>query len=418
MLPRPRHSSTAVALLLGLTGTLATSTARAAEAGGVAPLLEEYLVAGDTAGAEKRFTAWVADAPKDDEARYALGIVKVLRGVENLGRNMHRYGLQPQERGLPFVRMPVPPNPTPETITYEKWRGIFETFVEDMDAASEVLGAIEDPSVKIKVPVGMVRLDLDGDGEATDAETFWKVFTTVAWRAAKLDEDQKRFEIGFDRADVHWLNGYTHLLRALAEIMLAHDSEEFFNMLAPQFFAGAEVPGTKLDSGQDGGFLDPDRLADLIAAIHLAKFEVVEPKRMAAAHGHLLSMVKESRQCWEHALVETDDDREWIPNARQTSLTPLTVTNERILAWKRFLDEMEAVLEGDRLIPHWRVPQGVGIDLKRVFLEPRTLDVVMWVHGGAAVPYLEEGDTVTRETARTFNAAFQGRFLAFAVWFQ
>jgi hypothetical protein len=267
------------------------------------------------------------------------------------------------------------------------------------------------------VPIGLVRLDLDGDGSATESETLWKVFTTVAWRAAKLDEDQKRFDIGFDRADVHWMIGYSHLLRALAEMLLAHDTQDFFEVLAPSFFAGAPQPRVVLSSSQRSG-LNMDQIADAIAAIHLARFEPAEPDRLIRAHGHFLGMVQQSRLCWKFALVETDDDREWIPNANQTSLTPLTVTDERIAAWKRFLDEMEAVLQGERLIPHWRIPEGAGINVKRVFHEPRTLDVVMWAHGAAALPYVEEGDTVTRTTARTFNAAFQGRFLAFAVWFQ
>ncbi len=57
-------------------------------------------------------------------------------------------------------------------------------------------------------------------------------------------------------------------------------------------------------------------------------------------------------------------------------------------------------------------------NLKRVFGEPRTFDLVLWAHGAAVVPYLEEGPLVTRQTANSLSAVFQGRFLAFAVWFQ
>ena len=76
------------------------------------------------------------------------------------------------------------------------------------------------------------------------------------------------------------------------------------------------------------------------------------------------------------------------------------------------------VLQGRKLLPHWRVKDGRGINLKKVFEEPRTFDLVLWAHGAAAMPYLEEGQLVTSETARSLNAVFQGRFLAFAVWFQ
>ena len=161
-----------------------------------------------------------------------------------------------------------------------------------------------------------------------------------------------------------------------------------------------------------------DQIADAVAAIHLVHFQPADPKRLSLTREHLLAMIDQSRLCWEHALAEKDDDREWIPNANQTSLTPLTVNDERIAAWKRFLDEADAVLRGDKLLPHWRVKDGRGINLKRVFDEPRTFDLVLWAHGAAAVPYLEEGELVTPETARSLSAAFQGRFLAFAVWFQ
>jgi len=82
------------------------------------------------------------------------------------------------------------------------------------------------------------------------------------------------------------------------------------------------------------------------------------------------------------------------------------------------LDEAEAVLNGQKLLPHWRVKDGRGINLKEVFEEPSTFDLVLWVHGAAALPYLEKGPLVTQETARSLSGAFQGRFLAFAVWFQ
>ena len=208
------------------------------------------------------------------------------------------------------------------------------------------------------------------------------------------------------------------LLRAMAEAWLAYDTEDFYNQTAHFFFAEAESPYEALGTGKGKQGFDIDQIADAVAAVHLVHFQPADPQRLNRAREHLLAMIEQSRLCWEHALAEKDDDREWIPNADQTSLTPLTVDEERIAAWKRFLDEAEAVLQGDKLLPHWRVKDGRGINLKRVFEEPRTFDLVLWAHGAAAVPYLEEGELVTRETARSLSGAFQGRFLAFAVGFQ
>jgi hypothetical protein len=398
-------------------GVLMAAVAQAADVSSP-PLVESYLVEGRLAEAAKALTTRLKKHPTDAQAQYGLGVVRLLQAVEGLAQNLHRYGLKSTSPQLPFVRLPVPQNPNPGKLTYEKWRGILQQFNDDLDRAAAVLVKVNDPDVKLRLPVGMIRLDLDGDGTAGQDETFWKVFTRVAWRAAKLSNEQKRFPIGFDAADVHWMIGYTHLLRAMAEAWLAYDTEDFYKQTAHFFFAGAESPYEALGTGKSNQGFDMDRIADAVAAVHLVHFQPADPRRLSRAREHLLAMVDQSRLCWKHALAEKDDDREWIPNANQTSLTPLTVNEERIVAWKRFLDEAEAVLQGDKLLPHWRVKDGRGINLKRVFEEPRTFDLVLWAHGAAAIPYLEEGELVTPETARSLSGAFQGRFLAFAVWFQ
>jgi hypothetical protein len=397
--------------------SIASVGIRRAAAETAAEEVEAFLIAGDLAAGRAAMQQRLAANEADDEAQFAVGVIDVLQAVENLAQNLHRYGLKPSNHQLPFVRLPVPKNPEPEPLTYEKWREVLQEFINDLESAAESLARVEDEKVKLKLPVGLMRLDLDGDGEARDDETFWRIFTAVAWRAAKLDVDQQRFEIGFDKADVHWMIGYTHVLRAMAEAWLAYDTSEFFAQTAPFFFDGADSPATPLRRGRSSGF-DMDAIADAVAALHLMRFDVVEPERMAVAHEHLLSMIAQSRQVWDCATGETDNDREWIPNASQTSLTPLTVDQARIDAWAKFLDEAEAVLQGDKLLPHWRVGGDLGINLKRVFTEPRQFDLVLWIHGAAALPYLEEGSKVSRETALTLTRTFEGRFVVFAVWFQ
>lgn len=378
--------------------------------------VEGFLVDGKLAEGKQAMHARVKANPKDAEAQYAVGVFSVLIAAENLSQNLYRYGLRADAPRAPFVRMPVPKNPDPEELTYEKWRAVLQQFIDDVAIAEAELAKVDDPEVKLKLPVGMMRMDLNGDGKAEEGETFWKVFTSVAWRAAKLDEDQKRFEIGFDKADVHWMIGYTHLLRAMAEAYLAYDTSEFFTNTASIFFAGVESPLAQLQTDRQNNFMD--QIADAVLTIHLMKFELVEPQRMEVARQHLLTMISQSRLVWEYCTQETDDDREWIPNANQTSLTPLTVNEERIAGWAAFLNEAEEVLEGKKLIPHWRVNDSRGINLRRVFTEPTRFDLVGWAHGVSALPFLEEGDKVSTDTARTLSRTFQGRFLVFAVWFQ
>jgi hypothetical protein len=382
------------------------------------PLVDEYLVTGRLAEGHARLVAHLEQHPDDAQARYSQGVVEILQAVERLGQSLHTYGLRSQSPKLPFVRLPVPQNPEPKKITYEAFRGIFQQLIDDLSRAEQTLAKVEADDVKLPVRVGLVRLDLNGDAQASDDETFWRVFTAVAWRAAKLDNEQQEFRIGFDKADVHWMIGYTHLLRSLAEIYLAHDTRQFFQAAAPAFFAGVQSQYAQLGTGDNVGGFEIDAIADLILAIHLFHFEPVEPERMRQAHGHLLSMIGQSRKCWEHAVRETDDDREWIPNAQQTSLTPLVVNEQQVQSWRRFLDESEAILKGEKLVPHWRIRGPQGINVRKVFYEPRTMDLVMWVHGVGTLPYLENGPRTDPQTWQQLSAAFQGRFLAFAVWFQ
>ena len=68
-------------------------------------------------------------------------------------------------------------------------------------------------------------------------------------------------------------------------------------------------------------------------------------------------------------------------------------------------------------MPFWRTDDGRGINLRRVFTEPRAFDLVLWVQGTAAHPYLEKGPLSTPEVWARFNRLFQGEFIGFALWF-
>src|SRR5262249_50304168 len=119
---------------------------------------------------------------------------------------------------------------------------------------------------------------------------------------------------------------------------------------------------------------------------------------------------------WKSAMAETDDDLEWIPNPRQKGMLPnLQVTQEMIDGWMGFLDEAQAILEGKKLIPFWR-DSTLGVNLRKVFLEPRTLDMVLWIQGTAAAPYLEKGEQSQGATWDRFQRVFRGEFLLFALW--
>ena len=58
-----------------------------------------------------------------------------------------------------------------------------------------------------------------------------------------------------------------------------------------------------------------------------------------------------------------------------------------------------------------------GVNVRRIFDEPRTFDPVLIAQGSAVIPYLETGDLVTARTAETMFDLFEGGFLAYFIWF-
>jgi hypothetical protein len=407
------------ALVLGLV-FLAGSSSRADDA----PSIDKFLEAGKLAEGEKVLQERLNVAADDGRARFELGVVQFVRGVERLIQSFHRYGLRTSLTGgvLPFDRLPIPKNPRPEPIGYEELRGTFQNWVDDLARAEATLARVQDDGVKLPLRIGELRLDLDGDGKAEPEETLWRLFAQFnrAPNDPETEAASKAFVIMLDRADVAWLRGYCHLLTAHCEVYLAHDGRELFDHTGSLFFDNAKTPYAFLKRAPDapeggGGF---DDIADAVAFIHLLRLPVVEPQRLSSALSHLESMIALSRESWKFILAETDDDHEWVPSPKQHTVIPgLTVTDEMVSGWKEFLDEAELLLQGKKLIPFWREREPRGVNLRRVFKEPKTLDLVLWVQGTAAVPYLETGPQTSTETWRRFQRIFQGQFIGFALWF-
>ena len=96
----------------------------------------------------------------------------------------------------------------------------------------------------------------------------------------------------------------------------------------------------------------------------------------------------------------------------------MRVTTEMVTAWHEFVDEAEEILAGDKLIPFWRGEnKEIGVNLNRVFTESREFDLVLWMQGSAAMPYLEKGKVSTPATWARFQRTFRGEFIGFVVWF-
>ncbi len=410
-------------LLLVLAALLSGIMAVAAAAEtSTAQLMREQLRSGQLEKLREGLADRLEQSPADDELRFGLGATQFLIAVEHMSQFMYRHGLE-QPRGLqgavPFLRFPLPVNPAPERLDYEKMRGFLMRSLSDLAAAEVTLAGMGSGDVKLPVAIGMVRLDLDGDGTASEDETLWRVFDSTLGGGNLAAQDAEAFVVMLDRGDASWLRGYSHLLSALLEFPLAHDWQQGFDASFHMFFPRAGLPNAILDATPSNLFGDPSAasFADLIAFIHLMHWPVTEPARMKAVLGHLESVVALSGESWKFILAETDDEAEWIPNPRQAKgvLPGMIVTQATVDGWMLFLGEFNALLAGRKLIPHWRLEK--GINLRRVFTEPRTFDPVLWMQGSAALPYVEEGELTSSETWSRVMGLLQGNFLAYAIWF-
>lgn len=400
------------AAILSLAAALMAASAHAETP---AELTDRLLSAGKLAEAESSLAKILAEHPDDAEARYGLGATRFLRAVERMSQSFYRYGLHNEGFSAPF---PIPVNPKPEPIRYADLRNIVQAMVDDLAKAESTLAPLGDGEVKLPLHLGRIRMDLNGDGTAGEDERLWKVFVQIAGTGDFATPEQAgALVVAFDRADVAWIRGYSHLLMALAEAYLAHDGEELFNVSARLFFPKAITPSPMIMA-----WLDPtdfwDQILDIIAMIHAIHLPVKEPARMQAALKHLEAMIALSRETWKRIVAEKDDDREWIPNPHQASSIPGGAVNGNMVeGWMTFLDEADALLQGKKLVPFWRKREKRGVNLRRVFTDARTFDLVYWVQGTAALPYLEDGEKTRPETWQRLQQLFGGRFIGFAFWF-
>jgi hypothetical protein len=377
-------------------------------------LTVSHLEAGTLAEGAADLEALVTADATDADARLGLGVIRFMQAIEHLSQGLYRYGLKPPQSFMaPVVRLPVPENPNPQPITYADFRGLLQDYVDDLALAEVTLAGVDADDVKLVLDLKQIRYDADGDGTVSEPERLIAVVERVTGMTDQ--EMPASLTFAFDLGDVYWLRGYCHLLMATGEFFLAHDWQEsfdasFFHLfpaMQSAFRDALKPPGVS-------GYDDFAPVADLISFVHV-RWPVSEPARMAAVRTHLKETIALSRESWAAIEAETDDDREWIPNTRQTSpFTSLQVDAERIAAWYQVLDEAEAVLDGDKLVPHWRFEQ--GINLRRVFEEPQPFDLVLWVTGPAALPYLEDGPVTTTEDWSRMTEVFGGRFGLFALW--
>jgi hypothetical protein len=388
--------------------------------------LQNYLDNGQATHASQVYADALTKQPADDSLRFQTAVAQVLAGTERLAQAWYKYGLRApfgEEGMVPFLRMPVPRNPAPESITYEEARLALQQFQTNLDEAAHTLSQIKDSST-MKVPLELtgikLRIKTTAGNPDSDCLRFWNVFQQTARPGQIASLPTTNVVIHFDVGDARWLEGYCHLLSSMIDLCLAYDSRDLFEHSAQLFFPRPVTPyGFLLSTNRPGESFDYDNIVDVITAIHLIHFKLEDAQRMQSARDHLLQVISLSRRSWDDILAETDDDHEWIPNPSQHGALPeFKVTPEMVQSWKKFLDESENILNGKTLAPFWRnAPAGEGVNLSKVFTQPSDFDLILWVQGTGAAPYLEPGQVTDKQFWGTLGSVFRGEFLFYAIWF-
>lgn len=407
----------APALALAFTLAAAAPSARAVE---ISPVLFT----------ERGANAVLASLPADPagagaNVTFARASFEFLAAVESLGRDFYSMGLQfdaGRSLPVPFLRMRIPAHPDPKPATAADVRRALDAFHTRLAAIDARLATIEGQDFKVIFPLGAAGFDFVGADNPADRVAFGPFFAGIAGGGGEVDADASTdLVVAFDQTDALWLRAYTHLLRGLADVLLAHDGGELFDATGHLYFARADTSLARAlaehRSDTRRGHYDTGQIADLIATIHGIDLVVSEPERLARARVELLEMIRLSRATLASAAAETDDDREWLPGPAQNSVFNLRLSAEQTAAWKGVLAEIEALLAGEKLLPHWRFPSAnFGLNLRRVFEESRRTDLIGLIQGATAVPYLESGPTTSQNTWRELTRVFGGNFLGYALW--
>jgi hypothetical protein len=373
------------------------------------PLVEKYLHTGDLTGGELALETALAKNPQDDQLRFGLGFLRIVKAVERLGQNLYIAGAKPNQDWLVNLRLPIPPNPDPAPITYRLARRGVEDFLRDLAAAETTLAGITDDRVRLPLGLAEARLDLTGLGKA-DVK-FADVVRQMLGRVPDAFKENPRLKICFDRGDVAWFRAYCHLVSGVAELLLAVDSEVEFRLNASQLFPKIVPPVT-------------DKEKEQLRKRNSWQIQLLEPLRWSRARQHFVQVCRLNRETWRYIRAETDDDFEWLPNTKQKGVLGLPVREEMITTWLRMIDELEALLEGRTVIPlggHDPSDEKVdGLSVKKLLDDPDS--VIDFSDIGQQNPrvskYFDKSRPVDfRVLMGAFNMFSQPLMMGYAAWF-
>lgn len=365
------------------------------------PLVESYLHQGRLPEGENACLLALDADPTNDEIRLGLGVIQFARAVENLGQSLHEYGAVSKNARQPFLRLPVPENENPSTISYRELGRVLDAFATDLMRAEATLAAITNDEVKLRLRLNKVAFDFSGTSE--NQTTLLDLMTTMNQGPLEFTKNNPEFRIHFDRGDVAWLRAYCHLLSAMVQGYRSVDEAAGFEDRVGRVFPKIEETGTEIPEG------------------YVPFLEVVDAPRLRRMRLHLIAVCELNRETWQFIRRETDDDFEWLSHPGQVDQLGLPLTDERIDTWLEMMAQWEGLLKGERLLSRsllnmvTSVKQEGGLNLKKVLDDPPVdlLNMERIAEDGIDPKYLEDEEGREVFDFRAIGAminAFNGPF--------
>ncbi len=386
---------------------IANPPARAGEASSISTTIAEKGLA-----AAERDLASIEDPTPED--LFALGGVIFLRGIEKTLQTRWQHNAWMNDVPIPVLRLPVPPNPDASPFRADLVTEIFTTLDGDMERSRAALARIPEGSeVGLLVNISDLWFDVNMNGR----RDVWEGLGAVAGAATGATSGATQGEpiVRFDSADVAWLSAYTHLLQGISALVRAYDPTE----------AIAGVMKTRTELAALRGSTPPANALEMQVGRYVDQFTMVrdalhqkpDAALVGAARLHFLAMIADNRTFWKRVGAETDNDREWIPNDSQKAALGFELPKGAGETWLRVLGDGEAILNGELLIPFWRIDPSGGVNVKKLFDNPPAVDIVAWVQGHGLLPYMERGPVADSESLRAFDQLVSGNTGFYALLF-
>lgn len=382
----------------------------------LAPVPEVSAISAEVgaAGITPTLARLVALPSPTPEERFARAGLEFLAGLEGLAKMRARVELpRDLEWFAPFLA-PIAPTDAARPLAPGELNAATEAFVAAMERATAALGTIpEGAEFGFALNARDLWFDFDDDGQRGPTEDAAALLQAIVLGSVRPEEEGVPPIIRFDTADAAWLSAYSHVMAGAGEIALAFDLETSLSK--------ARRTQTALQALSDPGGIPPlaeyDRWIDPLAIFFETLSHQPDPTRTRAAAAHWRAMIVDNTRFWHLVAQETDNQAEWIPNDRQSSMLGIEFPQGLGETWQQVLADGAALLDGSRTVPFWR-SSDVGIDVAAWLENPAPLDLPGLAQGWALAPYFSKAPVIDAQSwSRLENLVGRGNgaFMAIAL---